>query len=329
MAESQNPLYFFDGDADGACSFLMLYRLTKEGHGVFVGRGIDVERLFKQRIATYQPDRIFVLDLYSISQELIDQVSQPIALLDHHEPIKRTGLYYVNPRIWEDADNRPTSYWVYQMVQQDLWLATIGTVADWHLPEFLPAFADAHPLILPKLPKTIGEALYKTPLGKLIRIISFSLKGTARDALKYVKILSRIQTPEEILFQESAAGRYIYRKYEKVKAEYDRIKKSFKPGRGDLKVFVYDDYSYSLSSDFSNEMSIKYPGKAILVARKNTDSYACSLRGEHFDIAATLKKALAGIQGFGGGHRHACGCSVASEDFERFVENLKRELIKE
>jgi len=39
-----------------------------------------------------------------------------------------------------------------------------------------------------------------------------------------------------------------------------------------------------------------------------------------------LTRALIGIEGYGGGHEHACGAAIKKHDFKRFVENLRREL---
>ncbi|MBI5871890.1 phosphoesterase, partial [archaeon] len=51
-----------------------------------------------------------------------------------------------------------------------------------------------------------------------------------------------------------------------------------------------------------------------------------SLRSSRFILPAILKIALKGIEGFGGGHEHACGATIKKEDFSRFVEQLKESL---
>ena len=37
-----------------------------------------------------------------------------------------------------------------------------------------------------------------------------------------------------------------------------------------------------------------------------------------------MEKALQGVQGYGGGHLHACGANIKVEDFDRFVDNIKK-----
>ena len=53
-----------------------------------------------------------------------------------------------------------------------------------------------------------------------------------------------------------------------------------------------------------------------------------SLRTAKINIERILGKALIGIEGYGGGHKFACGASVKKEDFERFIENIKQEIKK-
>ena len=51
-----------------------------------------------------------------------------------------------------------------------------------------------------------------------------------------------------------------------------------------------------------------------------------SLRSKEIIIRTVLEKALEGVQGYGGGHEHACGANVKKEDFDRFIENFKKQL---
>ena len=66
----------------------------------------------------------------------------------------------------------------------------------------------------------------------------------------------------------------------------------------------------------------------IILAREKSGEYKMSLRsGRHGPIIdKALEKALIGVDGYGGGHEKACGANVKKADFERFIENFKREL---
>ena len=51
-----------------------------------------------------------------------------------------------------------------------------------------------------------------------------------------------------------------------------------------------------------------------------------SLRSKKEPILPVLKKALNGVEGYGGGHDYACGANIKKYDFEKFVKNIKKEL---
>ena len=51
-----------------------------------------------------------------------------------------------------------------------------------------------------------------------------------------------------------------------------------------------------------------------------------SLRAQNINISEKLQKALIGINGYGGGHEHACGACVKKYDYPRFLNNLKKEI---
>jgi len=40
----------------------------------------------------------------------------------------------------------------------------------------------------------------------------------------------------------------------------------------------------------------------------------------------SLEKALVGIDGYGGGHEHACGAAIKKHDFKKFIENIEAQL---
>src|SRR3989338_5636141 len=167
--------------------------------------------------------------------------------------------------------------------------------------------------------------MYETKLGELIKIFSFVLKGPVSDAVKCVKILTRINDPYEILGQKTAAGKYLYKKYEKINSEYRKIYENAKKEVAE-DMFVIHTYrgEQSFSSEVANELLHFYPDKVIVVGREREGEVRMSLRGSGKNlILPRLKKALEGVSGYGGGHEYACGAAVKIEDFPRFVEQLK------
>ncbi|MBI3033125.1 DHH family phosphoesterase [Candidatus Woesearchaeota archaeon] len=327
LEDSVRPLFFFDDDPDGLTAFLLLYRFKKEGHGVIVKSLPCIDVSFLKKVEEYQPDTIFVLDVPSMDQDFIDKVKVPIFWIDHHKPQNNTKVYYCNPRVYDDTDNRPTNYWAYQVVQQDTWIALVGCIADWYLPEFAQEF----PALVSDNIKRIEDALFTTKAGKLARIFSFILKGKNDDVMKSIKVLTRITDAEEILEQKTAQGKFIYKRFEKMNKEYEALLGGIGKNNiiGDLLFFSYQQNKTSMTSDLANELQYRFPGKVILMCREHGGEMKCSLRAQFLDLAKVLEKSLVGIEGYGGGHKHACGACIKSEDFERFKESLKENITYE
>lgn len=328
LQEATNPLYFFHDDADGLCSFLQFYRFVREGHGIIIKTTPKIDYRFSQKVEEYNPDKVFILDIAIVEQDFIDSAKRKIVWIDHHEPLERTGIDYYNPRIADITANIPVSALCYNVVKQDLWLATLGSIADWYMPDFAKEFSRKYPDLLPKEVKDPETAIFTTQLGKLIKVFSFILKGNTSEVMKCVKILTRIKSPHEILNAETPAGRYLLNKFEKINREYETLlrhaEKTEPAGR--FLLFSYTHESIAFSKDISNELLHKNPDKIIIVARERSDEMKCSLRAK-MPILPALKKALQGIEGFGGGHEFACGANIKKHDFKRFLEKFKKELL--
>lgn len=326
---AKRPLFFHDDDPDGLVSFLLLYRYCREGKRVMVKSSPELKKLFLRFVEEYGPDKIFVLDMPNISQEFIDGVDVPIIMIDHHQPIENDdGIKYFNPRIEDDKDNRPISYWCYKITEQDLWLATTGCVSDWFFPDFASDFSKKHPDLLPDNVNTPEEALFNTKLGELCRLFSFILKGKGSTVKKCINTLMKINDPYEILEQKTPAGKLLWKRFKEIDDEYQELlsqigKDNIKNG---LLFFEYIEKNYSFTSDLSNELLYKYPDKIIFICREKSGKMHCSLRSSKKDIPPLIDESLKGLDGYGGGHAHACGISVAKEDFEIFLERFKKSI---
>jgi hypothetical protein len=327
FVESARPLIFFDDDPDGLCSFLQFYKLNPEAKGVIYKAAGPLGETFLKKIEEHQPDRVFILDISNVTQEFLDKAGE-VYWLDHHLPVDRRGVKYYNPMIESKGkDNRPISYWAYRITQKSLWLAMVGCIGDWFIPEDLrKEFEEQHPELLPADIKKPEDALFRSDAGKLARIFSFVLKGTTRDAMINVKILSRMDEPYEILEQSSSQGRFIWKKYSKVDRLYQEIKKSIRIEDDNLILYLYDEHQMALTSDLSNEILYEHPDKFIIIGRERNGEVKCSLRSSKYKVLQILQKALKNINGYGGGHMHACGANVKKEDFEEFIENIKKQL---
>lgn len=320
------PLFFFHDDPDGLCSFLLLYRHVKEGKGICIKSSPKVDVSFVRKVEEYQPDKIFILDLALVNQDFLDAVKVPVIWIDHHEPLERHNVKYFNPRILDSTDNIPVSYMCYRIVEQDLWISICGIVGDWFMSPLSVEFSKKYPNLLPANIKKPDKALFATRLGELIKIFSFILKGKTEEVMKCVKILTRIDSPYEILDGTTPPGKYILKRARKIGESYEELlKDAIKSVKKDkLMLYTYVGKEYSFTKEISNELLFKYPNKIILVCREKNGEMKCSMRsGKKVILPPILEKALHDIDGYGGGHEHACGVCVKNEDFSQFLENLK------
>ncbi|MDO8656258.1 MAG: DHH family phosphoesterase [Nanoarchaeota archaeon] len=328
LKTAKNPLFIHDDDADGLCAFQLLYRINREGKGIPLKTSSTLDVRLLRKVQEINPDKIFVLDIPIVDQEFIDKVNVPIFWIDHHPPLERNKVHYFNPRIADPNAYVPTTRMAWQISQNpdDLWIATAGCLADYHLPDFIDEFSRKYPEWVPEkadLPTTI----FKHPISKLIRFFFFIQKGPNDDVHKSLKILLKIKSPAEIFNQETSAGKFLYKRFVYINQKYESLLEQAKKSVTDstLFIFYYTEDQWSFTANVANELTSLYPQKIVIIARRKSGEMKCSIRAQT-PIAEHLQKALVGINGYGGGHPNACGAMVKEEDWERFLENFRREL---
>ncbi len=326
----KKPFFLFHDDPDGLASFLLFYRFVKEGRGYVVKALPKITKEYAKKVEDYGADIVFILDIAMVDQEFIDAVKVPIYWIDHHPVLERENVNYFNPR--KTVGNIPTPAMCYQIVQQDLWLTVTGCIGDWYWPtELVEEFRKKYPGLLPDEIKTVEQALLNSPLGKLIKLFSFNLKGTTNDVLQSIKTFTRIEGPFEILRSETPRGRFLLKRYEKINEQFEKLYSEAVKKKTDDKIllFTYQDDRLSLTKDVANELIANFPDKVIILGREKDDEYRCSLRsGKNIALDKIFAKALVGIEGYGGGHEQACGAAIKKHNFERFIENLRKEMEK-
>lgn len=327
LDKSENPLFFFDDDADGLCSYLLFKRYIDRGKGVVIKTSPVLDVPFLRKVEEYSPDVVFILDKPKVSEDFISKVHVPLVWVDHHTPVEAKGVKYFNPRVNDPDVYLPTSYVCYKVVKQDLWIATCGVVGDWLIPDFIDDFMKEYPDLVEKTDNP-GDILYKQPFGKIIRIFSFILKGKISEVNSSISILSKIKGPYEILNRTTSKARYIYRRFEKINKEYQEIlDKAIKSATDDkILVFFYPSKKMSFTGDLSNELSYLFPDKLIIIGRKKGDDFRLSLRSKIHKLPKIIKKALENVEGYGGGHEYACGGNVKAKDLNKFVSNLRKQI---
>ncbi|MBI2137774.1 hypothetical protein HYU12_04625 [Candidatus Woesearchaeota archaeon] len=264
LLESSKPLFLFHDDPDGLTSFLLLYRLIGRGNGMMVKAVPKVDSRFIEAAKNPVYDKIFIMDVAMVEQSFVDEAKKPVIWIDHHQIIKLQGVKYYNPRESNIKDNQPASYLCYKAAgrEEDLWIAMAGIVGDWTIPEFASQFAEKYPDLWSDKIKKPDDALFETKLGEIIKIMSFALKGPTSDALKCVKILTRINNPYEILEGKTPAAKYLYTKYEKINNEYAKIYQKAEKAITNEKFLIYTyKGEQSFSGEISNEMLHFHPNK--------------------------------------------------------------------
>jgi len=329
LKKADNPLFLFDDDCDGLCSYLLLKRYAQKGKGIILKTSPNLDISFVKKVQENAPDLVIILDQPIVAQEFIDNVHVPILWIDHHPVVKRQGIHHYNPLYQDKKDNRPVSYWCYQITKQDLWLATIGSVADWHVPEFIDTFIKEYPTILTEKDAP-DKILFETNLGKLVKIFSFLLKGRTSEVYTLITTINKLESPIEILEQSSPRGKFLYKHFEKINKNYEILlhKALEVQAKDSLYFFLYPSTKMSFTKEIANELVYRMQKKIVMVGREKDEYIRFSIRSMTIPIKEIVEKAIKGIDGYGGGHELACGANVAKKDLNTFIKNMQHEIKK-
>ena len=304
-----------------------------KGFGVCVKNKPILEKIYLKKVEEYGPDLVVVLDKPIIAQDFLDGVSVPVVWIDHHPIVKRDKVKYFNSRQNDENEIGSVARMAYEISRGELWVASVGAISDYDLPDYLKEFSEKYPELMSNPVKDAGEALYRMKIGKLVKIMNFLLKGTTTAVRKSVENLFKIENPLEIVDGASARGKFLLKSVEKILEEYDNLMKRAlkeKVGKNGLFLFIYADEKNSFTSSLSSELSYilkKKNPKLIVVGRRHKGEIKMSLRSSVLKLPPILENALVNVKGYGGGHNPACGACVSEDDFELFVENLKALLI--
>ncbi|MCX8193983.1 MAG: DHH family phosphoesterase [Candidatus Pacearchaeota archaeon] len=330
LEKAQNPLFFFDNDVDGLASFLLLRRFCDKGKGIVIKSFPDLSTAYIRKIEEFKPDYIFVLDKPLIEKgfrEAAQQFGIPLIWIDHHpipEYAYEDNIHYFNP-LTEGKLNEPVSYICYKIAgkKEDEWIAMIGCLSDWFVPDFAENFVKEYPELLSQI-KSPAKALYETELGKIIKILSFALKDRTSNVVKMVKNLLIVKNPRELLDITSPKIISIHRRFNQINRRYEKILNKAKEIARNHKRLIFFQYGgdLSLSSEISNELIYFFPDRVVVVAYIKGTKANVSVRGILMNVRELTAKALEGIESTSGGHEHACGATLQVEDLPKFRDNL-------
>ncbi len=337
LEKAQNPVFYFDNDADGLCSFVLLRKYIDRGKGVAVRSFPDLNASYARKAQELNADYVFVLDKPVLSKEFVEEVDKlglPLVWIDHHDlPVddfeKSFGnLFVYNPaRGSNGGESEPVTFMSYQVSQrkEDMWLAVTGSIADHYLPDFVDEFGEKWPDFWGDNIDRPFDAYFKTEIGRIARALNFGLKDSVTNVVRLQNFLISCRNPVDV-FLESPNNYAFRKKCEDVGKKYHELLERAKRFSGGRLIFFDYGGELSISSDLANELSYLYPKKYIAVVYKNGGISNLSLRGK--GVKKILERVLKEVGGSGGGHEDAVGGRIKTEDLEKFKSVLEREIVK-
>lgn len=332
LEKAQNPLFFFDNDPDGLCSFLLLQRYIGRGRGVPIKSFPEMNKDYFRKVKELNADYIFILDKPVISPDFFseaEQINIPIVWIDHHDvqvEIPKFVNYY-NPIYNKDKKSEPTTYLCYQVSQkkEDLWIAVVGCISDKFIPEFYSQFEKDFPDLIPKLkPKDAFDIFYNSEIGKIARIFSFALKDRITEVINMLRFLMKVNSPYKV-FEENSKNYSMHKRFNQIDIKYQKLMEKAKELGNSPDKILFFQYGgdLSISSDLSNELMYRFQEKIIVVVYITGIKANISARGKK--IKEVILKAIEGLDGArGGGHENAVGVQVNVGDLEKFRDSLEK-----
>ena len=329
LENAKNPVFFFDNDPDGLCSFLLLQREIGKGRGVIIKSFPGLDKSYFRKVEEFGADYIFVLDKPIIDAgfiQLAEESNIPLVHIDHHN-VPKTPIKYDYNTFYSSNKNEPTSYLCYKIInkEKDQWLCAIGCITDSFLPDFMEDFKKENPDLIDYKYKDAFDILYNTRLGKITQIISFAMKDKISNVVSMIRFLIKAQSANDIL-EENAQTKIFLNRFKHINEKYQKlIKKSEESIQGGVLFFTYSG-DLSISQYAANELLYKYPHKVIVVVYTRGDVSNISLRWEN-DIRTATINSVKDIEGAsGGGHEHATGARVPADKLLFFKERLFGEI---
>jgi single-stranded DNA-specific DHH superfamily exonuclease len=331
LQSAQMPVFLFDNDADGLCSFLIARRALGVGEGIPVRTYPSLDPAYVDKAVGYGADMIVVLDKPFLSEVFITRVIEsglPLVIIDHHaipQPAWQNVYPHCsvfNPALERNASAEPVSYILFRALGRadDLWLAGAGCIADHHLPDFWEEVVERYPEYAHAI-KSPFEGYYETDLGRLAQSFNFGLKDSLSAVKKLLAHLIRCAGPSDVLGEQAPSS--FRTKVQTLQTALEQhVRDAGIPSEGMI-VYQYGGAT-SMSADIANKLSYRYSSSLIVVIYLNGATANVSLRGKNVQVL--FEKILPAFpSASGGGHADAIGARLLARDVPQFINRLKEE----
>lgn len=328
LENAKNPVFFYDNDADGLCSFILLRKYIGRGKGVAVRSYPELDERYVSRAEEFGSDCVFVLDKPLLSEKFVEKVKKlgiPLIWIDHHHVDNKTYTY---ENFHSYNFDEPVTSICYKLSgkKEDLWLAVVGCISDHYLPDFVKDFGKDNPELWKAGIKEPFDALYGSEIGKIARAINFGLKDSITNVVGLQNFLIKCKYPTEVLEESEHNEKFRHKVADLEKIKDKVVREAEEKMDGNL---IFHSYGgeFSISADISNELMHRNKGKYVCIAFIKGGVANISIRGK--GVSRILSKLLRDFEhATGGGHEDAVGARVMAKDLDKFRERFVEEIRK-
>jgi single-stranded DNA-specific DHH superfamily exonuclease len=328
LEKAQNPVFFFDNDEDGLCSFILLRKYSDKGKGVPIKSFPELSVEYFKKAQELNADYIFILDKPLVSIDFLNEAHKyniPIVWIDHHPTKLEIPKFvnYYNPLLNKEKTSEPVTALCYQISQrkEDLWISIAGCISEIYLPKEYAAFKKQYPELTTNS-KDPWDLYYNSDIGKIARMLSFGLKDRITNVVQMIKYLNKSRSPYDLL-DENNQNKQIHKRFNEIEKKYKKLIKEAKEKSKQYKKLLLFEYSgeTAISSDLSNRLMYIFPERIILIMRIVGGEVKISARGPnvrdiYLDVINDFENAR------GGGHPVAMGGKIELKDLEKFKKRI-------
>ena len=281
--------------------------------------------------------------------------------------VEKYSITYFNPLLHIDSkDSRPSCYWAYLISQnskKNLPLVCIGSVSDFflldclldlytlkrglfdfliniddkrktELVDFIKTYEFNDISVQEKRTQLIQMMWYETNLGKIRGLVDFIYKLESENIPRAVDIIRKIDFNDLIISIDAGQG-FLFEDYAAfMKNHKELMKKAVDKNKTREFVIFEHKGKTSYNRQLSEELLYRIPEAKVLwliFTKMDSEWYSCSFRSRYpYIVNKPISDSLIGLNGQGGGHDQAGGCSVNKQDFDefkkRFVANIEEQL---